>query len=457
MLDTELPGSAPADSVIAAETAILGAAIQDTSAAARMFELVRTGDFWKNRHQIIAGAVEDLVSRGLPVSPVSVLNELRMLGRLGDNLDGNDLYALVERRSSSLDYDAAIVARDAERRRILFELSGALSEAARPGFDPEAGLDTIRERLDQTAARTAPGTLPTVGELLIDHLEDLEGTPGDEGSVPLPYKDLTAHIPGLRPGQLIVIGARPGVGKSVVSLDFARHSALEKKLPTLMISLEMSNAEIMNRLIAAEAKVGLGHLTGHALDDDDRERIAHVQDRIFDAPLILDDQPICTVGHVRARLRGMARTDPCRLLIIDYLGLMAAPKAESREREVAELSRSLKLLAKEFSLPVIAAHQLNRESTKRSDKRPALSDLRESGAVEQDADIVLLLHREDVHERESPRAGQLDIAVEKNRNGPRGVVTVAFQGHYARGVDMAHMPRVTTPPENRGHLHAVRD
>lgn len=452
-VDTELPGYAPADSVIAAEMACLGISIQDQAAAEAIAGILRPDDFYRSKHQLVAEAIDGLIENGTTVSPVAVLDELRRRGTLSEQLAGGDLMKLVEWRSTSPEHDAQIVADDAGRRRVLHALAAGQQIAARPGFDPDADLDQIRQRIEQAASRTAPRVLPTVGDLLIEHLEELEETPGDEDSVPPPYADLLAYVPGLRAGQLVVIGARPGVGKSVVSLDFARYAAVHLKLPTLMISLEMSNAEIMNRLIAAEAKVELGHLTGHALTDGDRTRIAHAQDRLFDAPLSLDDQPHCTVGHIRARLRGMARTSPCRLLIVDYLGLMTAPKAESREREVAELSRSLKLLAKEFSLPVIAAHQLNRESTKRSDKRPALADLRESGAVEQDADIVLLLHREDVHERETPRAGELDVQVEKNRNGPRGTVTVAFQGHYGRAVDMARDHQ--TPPHGGPYLRAV--
>jgi replicative DNA helicase len=355
--------------------------------------------------------------------------------------------------STSLDYDVRRVAADAARRRVLQALISGQSVAGRPSFDPETDIDAIRQGLDAAVSREIGRALPTVGDLLIEHLEELEQPLGDEDAVPPPYADLMAMLPGLRPGQLVVVGARPGVGKSVVSLDWARYAAIQLKLPVLYVSLEMSNAEIMNRLIAAEARVDLGRINAHALTDDDRKRIAAAQGRIFDAPLVLDDSPHVTVGHIRARLRGMARTAPCRLLIIDYLALMTAPKAESREREVAELSRALKLIAKEFEVPIIAAHQLNRESTKRADKRPALADLRESGAVEQDADIVILLHREDIHDRESPRAGEIDIAVEKNRNGPRGLAVAAFQGHFGRAVDMARDPK--TPPTDGRHLRAV--
>lgn len=445
----------PNDAVIAAEMAVLGTAMQSRAAAETMATILRPENFYGSKHQLIAEAVDALIETGSPVSPVAVLDELRRRGTASEHLGGVELHRMVESYSTDLPYVADIVRRAAATRRLFQELDAARQFAGRADFDPDTDIDTIRQRLDAAVTRELGRALPTVGDLLIDHLEELEQELSNEDVVPPPYADMMALIPGLRPGQLVVVGARPGVGKSVVSLDWARYAAIQLKLPTLLVSLEMSNAEIMNRLLAAEARVELGRINAHKLTDDDRKRIAQAQGRIFDAPLTLDDSPHCTIGHLRARLRGMARADPCRLLIVDYLALMQAPKAESREREVAELSRALKLLAKEFDVPVLAAHQLNRESTKRADKRPALADLRESGAVEQDADIVLLLHREDVHDRESPRAGELDIQVEKNRNGPRGVVTAAFQGHYGRAVDMAHYQ--TPPNPHRGHLHAVPD
>lgn len=224
---------------------------------------------------------------------------------------------------------------------------------------------------------------------------------------------------------------------STVAMDFARNAAVRLKRRTLFFSLEMTHDELADRILSAEGKVELGRIRDGKLTDEDWDRIAHASPRILEAPLVVDDSPHCTLGRIRARLRGMSRTDPARLVIVDYLGLMDPPKADSRERQVAELSRGLKLLAKEFHVPIIALSQLNRESTKRSDRRPAMSELRDSGAVEQDADIVILLHREDAFEKESPRAGEMDLIVEKNRNGATGTVVVAWQGHYSRAMNMA--------------------
>jgi replicative DNA helicase len=465
--ETGLTGLMPPEDVLAAEFAILGAAIQSQRAAERMLEIVKPADFWRSKHQIIAESIDGLIGDGRPVSPVGVLNDLRARGRLSDNLGGTDLHAMAANYSTTLDRDAGLVAKDGERRRILLELSSALNVASKPGFDAETDMDDIRRRLDAAVSSEAGDDAQTVGELLVPYLEEIERPLTDEDRVPAPYADLTAAIGGgFRPGQFIIIGARPSVGKSLAALDTARYASIksDSHLPVLFISLEMSKKEVMDRLLAAESGVLLKKFTEHNLDDDDRRQIARIQDRIFAGPITVDDRPHCTVGRIRARLRKMARTSPCRMLIIDYLTLMEVPHAESRERQVAELSRSLKLLAKEFEIPVIALHQLNRESTRRPDKLPATHDLRESGMIEADADIIMLLHRDDLHEPESPRAGELDIRLDKNRNGPCGVITVCFQGHRGRLVDMVTQPPsldgprdYSEPPPRGPYLSAVPD
>ncbi|GAA0347731.1 replicative DNA helicase [Actinoallomurus spadix] len=449
-----LPGLAPADAVIAAEQAVLGAAIQSRAAAEAAVDMLAPGDFWRPHHQTIAETITALVEAGDPVSPVSVLDHLTTRGVAGTIGGGATLLQLTQRYSSSVKYDARIVADDAFRRRVLEALANAQRLASEPGFDPDRHVDVIRSAIDQATAKVTGEQPPTIGEVVLRRLEDLETGQPTVDAIPLPWADMHRLLAGLRPGQLVVIGARPGIGKSVTGLDIARSAAVRNGMPTLLHSLEMTAAEVADRLMAAEATVELARLREENLKPSDWERIARVQDRVQAAPLIVDDDPRVTLARVRARLRGMARTAPAKLVIIDYLGLMQAPKAESRERAVAELSRGLKLMAMEFGVAIVALHQLNRESLKRNDKRPTMADLRDSGAVEQDADIVILLHREDAHDKESPRSGELDLIVDKNRSGPTGLVSVAFQGHYARTGDMAvgHWP--TTPTDGR-HLRAV--
>ncbi|MFF4771703.1 replicative DNA helicase [Microtetraspora fusca] len=225
---------------------------------------------------------------------------------------------------------------------------------------------------------------------------------------------------------------------STLGLDFARSAAIKHGLTTVIFSLEMSRNEITMRLLSAEARVGLHTMRSGSMSDDDWTRMARRMGEVAEAPLFIDDSPNMSMMEIRAKCRRLKQRNDLRFVIVDYLQLMSSPKrTESRQQEVSELSRSLKLLAKELEVPVIAISQLNRGPEQRTDKRPQVSDLRESGSIEQDADMVILLHREDAYERESPRAGEADLIVAKHRNGPTATVTVAFQGHYSRFVDMA--------------------
>jgi replicative DNA helicase len=225
---------------------------------------------------------------------------------------------------------------------------------------------------------------------------------------------------------------------STLGLDLARNASIKHGLASVIFSLEMSRNEIVMRLLSAEAQVPLHHMRSGTMSDADWSRLASKMGTVSEAPLFIDDSPNMTLREIRAKCRRLKQRHDLRLVIVDYLQLMTSGKrVESRQQEVSEFSRSLKLLAKELGVPVIAISQLNRGAEQRVDKKPMLSDLRESGSLEQDADMVVLLHREDAYERESPRAGEADFIVAKHRNGPTQTVTVAFQGHYSRFVDMA--------------------
>ena len=255
--------------------------------------------------------------------------------------------------------------------------------------------------------------------------------------VPTGFTDFDALTNGLHPGQMIVVAARPAVGKSTWALDIARSAAIKHKHATVVFSLEMSRTEITMRLLSAEARVHLQKLRNGQMGEDDWAKIAATMGKISEAPLFIDDSPNMSLMEIRAKCRRLKQKHDLKLVVIDYLQLMTSGKrVESRQQEVSEFSRALKLLAKELEVPVIAISQLNRGAEQRTDKRPQMSDLRESGSIEQDADIVILLHREDAYEKESPRAGEADVIVAKHRNGPTDTLVVAFQGHYSRFVDM---------------------
>jgi replicative DNA helicase len=273
-------------------------------------------------------------------------------------------------------------------------------------------------------------------ELVDAVIEDVDK--GHERGIATPWTDLTRALAGLAPGQLIYAAARPGVGKSIVGAQIAAHTAMKHGVPALLMSMEMTAEEITMRLISAKAGVPLWNLMHREVSDDDWDRIRKYSEAVASSKLTIDDGGACSLAHIRSRLRGMARTEPAGVLVIDYLGLMETPaKAENRQNAVAELSRGLKRIAAEFGIPVVVLAQLNRASEHRPDKRPLPSDLKDSGAQEADADVILLLHREDAYERESPRAGEIDVIVAKNRQGPQCTIALGFQGHYARVTNMS--------------------
>ncbi len=224
---------------------------------------------------------------------------------------------------------------------------------------------------------------------------------------------------------------------STMGIDIVRSASIKHGMTSVVFSLEMSRNEITMRLLSAEARVHLQKLRNGQMGEDDWAKIAATMGKISEAPLFIDDSPNMSLMEIRAKCRRLKQRHDLKLVVIDYLQLMSSGKrVESRQQEVSEFSRALKLLAKELEVPVIAISQLNRGAEQRTDKRPQMSDLRESGSIEQDADIVILLHREDAYEKESPRAGEADVIVAKHRNGPTDTLVVAFQGHYSRFVDM---------------------
>jgi replicative DNA helicase len=272
----------------------------------------------------------------------------------------------------------------------------------------------------------------------VEEIEAARGRDGQMTGIPTGFSGLDQLTNGLHPGQMIIIAARPAMGKSTLALDFARAAAIKANMPTIFFSLEMGRSEIAMRLLSAEGAIPLQSMRKGTLDSRDWTTVAATRGRINDAPLYIDDSPNMTLVEIRAKCRRLKQRAGLKMVVIDYLQLMTSGKrVESRQQEVSEFSRALKLLAKELQVPVIALSQLNRGPEQRADKKPALSDLRESGSIEQDADMVVLLHREAAYEKDSPRAGEADLIVAKHRNGPTDTITVAFQGHFSRFTDMA--------------------
>lgn len=436
---------------LAAEMSALGAAMMTGDAAGQVSELLRVEDFLRPAHQVIFRAVQALYGRGEPVDPVTVRAELPRQAVDSEKVpDGMYLHKLVEECPAANAVGAYI--QNLKNVTVLRGLAVAGPRITQLAYQSAAGdadqvADVAGKMLDEATATVSPSSARSVADLAMPFMDSLEAG-GDQRGVASGWTDLARLVPRFRPGQLITVGARPGIGKTVVMACIAHYVGVKLGLPVFIGTLEMSTDEFMARLVSHDAKVNLKHLLEPALlTEDDWERLARSAERLNGASnLLIDDTPNMSIPHVRAQLRQMRRAGhPAALAVIDYLQLMeSAKRTESRQVEVSQYSRGFKLLAKEFEVPVIIGSQLNRDIERRADKKPTLADLRESGSVEQDSDIVILLNREDAYDPESPRAGEMDMYVEKNRNGPKGLVTLAFQGHYSRVDDMA--PRDTWTP-----------
>jgi replicative DNA helicase len=250
--------------------------------------------------------------------------------------------------------------------------------------------------------------------------------------VPTGFTDLDSLTNGLHPGQMIVLAARPAIGKSTLGLDIVRSASIRHNLASVIFSLEMSKTDLAMRLLSAEGEIKLSQMRSGTMTDRDWQKIVRRMGEITDAPLFFDDSPNMTIMEIRAKARRLKQRHDLKLIVVDYLQLMTSgKKVESRQQEVSEFSRQMKLLAKELEVPVVALSQLNRGAEQRTDKRPMLSDLRESGSLEQDADVVILVHRPDAYDSED-RPGEADLMVVKHRNGETGYFTLTFQGQFTR-------------------------
>src|SRR6188472_3822051 len=412
-------------------------------AIADSLEAVKAHDFYRPAHELVFDAILDLFGRGEPADAITVADELSKRGDLTRVGGQAYLHQLIQSvpTAANAGYYAEIV----HERAVLRRLVEAGTRIVQLGYaQGEGDNDDIVNRAQaevySVAEKRGGEDYNVLGDLLNETMEEIEAASGrtDElVGVPTGFIELDELTNGLHPGQMIVVAARPAVGKSTLGIDIARAAAIKHNMAAAVFSLEMSRTEITMRILSAEATIQLQDLRKGLKNQEQWTKLARIMGKISNAPLFIDDSPNMSLMEIRAKCRRLKQQHNLRLVVIDYLQLMTSgKKVESRQQEVAEFSRALKLLAKELEVPVIAISQLNRGSEQRTDKKPQMSDLRESGSIEQDADIVILLHREDAYEKESPRAGEADVIVAKHRNGPTDTLVVAFQGHYSRFVDM---------------------
>lgn len=425
-----------------AEQSVLGGMLLSKDAVADVTGQLRGNDFYVPKHEIIYEAVLQLYAQGEPTDAITVTDQLTKTGELQRAGGAEYLHTLtsIVPTAANAGFYAEIVGDKALLRRLV----DAGTRITQMGYAGEGeAIDLVNNAQAEiyavTGADQAEDYVPLslAVEAAVEEIEKAQMSDGGMMGVPTGFAELDEKTNGFAGGQMIIIAARPAMGKSTLALDVARAASIGAGATTVFFSLEMGRAEIAMRLLSAEATIPMQTLRKGALDQRDFQKLAATQARINEAPLFIDDSPNLTLVEIRAKCRRLKQRHNLKMVVIDYLQLLSSgKKVESRQQEVSEFSRALKLLAKELDVPVIALSQLNRASEQRADKMPAISDLRESGSLEQDADMVILLHRESSYEKDNPRAGEADLILAKQRNGPTGTITVAFQGHYSRFQDM---------------------
>ena len=441
--DPTPPGRLPPHD-LEAEESLLGAMLLSKDAVVTAVEIVASADFYKPAHAHVFDAICGLFGRGDPADPVTVADELRRADQLEYVGGPGTLIAL--QAATPATGNAGRYARIVEELALLRRLVGVGAEISEIGYqvpeDVTAAVDRAESLVYAVAQRRVTDTTSSIDDLLVHALDRLEAlyNKGDEiTGVPTGFYDLDRQLSGLQPSDLVVVGGRPGTGKTAWALNVAANAAITAARPALFFSLEMSKLQLTNRLLSAEGRVDSTRMRSGKLVDSDWPKLTAAMNRIHGAPLHFDDNPMVTVMDIRAKARRLrSELGDLGLVVVDYIQLMTGrSSAETRQVEVAEISRGLKLLARELECPVLALSQLSRNLEQRADKRPMLSDLRESGAVEQDADVVIFLYRDELYHDDSPDRGVAEVIVAKHRSGPVGSSKLAFLDTFTRFANMA--------------------
>ncbi|MDE0115079.1 MAG: replicative DNA helicase [bacterium] len=427
-----------------AEEALLGAMLLSRDAIADAVNLIRPEHFYRPAHAHVYEAVCSLYAKGEPADAVTVAAELNRQG-LTDKVGGNAALVKLQTGTPASANAAkyANIVHEAATLRMLIEVGGEIADLGYEGADDVVKtVDSAEAMVYRLAADRMGDTTASLAELLPANLERIEML-YEQGEVitgtPTGYNDLDEITSGLQPNTLVVIGARPSVGKTSFALGMAAHAAIRAHKPVLVFSLEMSQLEISQRILCAEARVDASRVRTGKLTDQDWTDISTALGRLAEAPIWIDDNPAVTIMEIRGKSRRLrSQTGDLGMIIVDYLQLMTGRHtAENRQVEVSEISRGLKILARELQCPVVALSQLSRNLEQRQDKRPILADLRESGSIEQDADIVMFLYRDEIYNPETQDAGTAEVLVAKHRTGPTGKARLAFIKHHTRFANMA--------------------
>jgi replicative DNA helicase len=419
-----------------AEESVLGSMMLSSDAIADVVEIVHPADFYRSANGSIYQTLREIYGRGDPVDAITAVEELKrrsLLAEVGGHLYISELVERVPTPAAAASY-ARIVAETALLRRLISAAGDIMEMAFSPTDEPERVADQAEQRIYDVARHDEKEQVASLRELVDQAMTDLEKIQNRESAfagVPTGFRDVDGLLSGMQAGNLLVVAARPGVGKSSFVTNLARNVSVDAEQPVAMFSLEMSRWEIGMRLLCAEARVPWDLIRNKRVGAEDWSRIAQAADTLHEAPLFIIDSGNVTLVDIRAKARRLAaRRQGLGLIIVDYLQLMShTRRVDNRQQEIAEISRGLKMLAKELSIPVIAVSQLNRDPERRQDKRPQLSDLRESGAIEQDADVVMFIHRDDA---DPAKKGLADLIVAKHRNGPTDTIPLTFLPHLTQ-------------------------
>ncbi len=435
---------------IEAESSVLGGLLLDNTAWDRVSDLVREGDFYRFEHRMIFGAVGALINLSRPADVITVFEQLSSQGKAAEVGGLAYLNALAQYVPS-----AGNIRRYAEivrERAILRRLVSVSDEIATNAFNPKGRpvasiLDEAEQKIfsiGEEGARTKQGfqAMDTLVVALLDRVQEMADNPNDVTGVPTGFYDLDRMTAGFQAGDLIVLAARPSMGKTALAINIAEHVALNEGLPVAVFSMEMGAAQLAVRIVGSIGRIDQSHLRTGKLTDEEWPRLTEAIEKLRTISLHIDETAGLTSGELRANARRLSRQcGKLGLIVVDYLQLMSgsASDGENRATELGEISRGLKMLAKELQCPVIALAQLNRSVESRPDKRPMMSDLRESGAIEQDADIIMFIYRDEYYTKDACKEpGVAEILIAKQRNGPTGVVKLAFLKPITKFESLAH-------------------
>lgn len=430
---------------IEAEKSVLGALMLDKDAMIKIADQLSGQDFYVDKHQAIYQAMQELYEAREPIDMLTLTDKLEGKERLKEIGGSSYLTSLVNAVPSAANilHYAKIVRGKATLRRLIQIGQRITEDGYREDDDIEKTLDKSEQRLFAVSQKYLKQNFIPIQDILtetFDRIDELHKDKGKLRGVPSGFKDLDNLLAGLQQSDLVVLAARPSMGKTSLALDIARQVAVQSKVPIGVFSLEMSKEQLVDRLLCAQANVDLWRMRTGKVSEDEFPRIGEAMGVLAEAPIFIDDSATCNIMEIRTKARRLQIEHKVGLLIIDYLQLMEGRTTENRVQEVSEISRNLKAIARELNIPVLALSQLSRAVESRTPAIPQLSDLRESGSIEQDADVVMFIYREEMYKRETDRAHIADIFIKKHRNGPTGQIELYFDENRAsfRNLDRQH-------------------